>query len=98
LAICSVSKLITGYTELTGFYGFSQKKTNKKHLESLLDHSPYQNSFIQCNGNWAQKKWRAYEGGGMPTSFVPAQQYDGILFFKYVSPAYFDVSEKNREE
>ncbi|QSB48963.1 erythromycin esterase family protein [Parageobacillus toebii] len=74
------------------------KKTNKKHLESLLDHSPYQNSFIQCNGNWAQKKWRAYEGGGMPTSFVPAQQYDGILFFKYVSPAYFDVSERNREE
>ncbi|TCJ87878.1 UNVERIFIED_ORG: hypothetical protein BDK47_1541, partial [Anoxybacillus amylolyticus] len=34
LAICSVSKLITGYTELTGFYGFSQKKKTSWHPSS----------------------------------------------------------------
>ncbi|EME75764.1 erythromycin esterase [Bacillus sonorensis L12] len=27
-----------------------------------------------------------FEGGGMRMSFIPAQQYDGILFFKNVHP------------
>lgn len=29
---------------------------------------------------------KAFEGGSTRISFVPAEQYDGILFFKTVNP------------
>lgn len=62
------------------------KKANKKNLEWLLSHSSYQNFFIKTDLIWGQKKWKAFEGGSTRISFVPAEQYDGILFFKNVNP------------
>ncbi|MGY0693958.1 erythromycin esterase family protein [Virgibacillus sp. FSP13] len=66
---------------------YSIKKVNTKHLEWILSHSPHQNCFISCSLDWAQQKWKAYEGGGMPVSFIPSKQYDGILYFKHINPA-----------
>ncbi|WP_090869743.1 erythromycin esterase family protein [Oceanobacillus limi] len=64
------------------------RKSNKKHLESILSHSPYDNCFIPCEGlDWGRKKWKAFEGGGMKTSFIPSEQYNGIFFYKKVHPA-----------
>ena len=37
------------------------------------------------------KKWKAFEGGGLRISFKPVQQYDGVLFFKKVTPAVVNV-------
>lgn len=65
------------------------KKANKKNLEWLLSHSPCQNFFIKSNLSWGHKKWRAFEGGVTRMSFLPAEQYDGILFFKEVHPILF---------
>ncbi|MGG3856141.1 erythromycin esterase family protein [Caldifermentibacillus hisashii] len=62
------------------------KKANKKNLEWLLSHSSYQNFFIKTDLIWGQKKWQAFEGGSTRISFVPAEQYDGLLFFKTVNP------------
>ncbi|MCY7857198.1 erythromycin esterase family protein [Bacillus sonorensis] len=66
------------------------KKVNKKHLEWLLSNSPYQNFFIPCTSRWGGNKWKALEGGGLRISFKPVQQYDGVLFFKKVTPANFN--------
>jgi erythromycin esterase len=65
------------------------KKPGKKHLEWLLHHTPYPNCYITSGLKWGESKWRVFEGGGLRTSLIPAQQYDGILFFKKVNPAYF---------
>ncbi|MEC3609291.1 erythromycin esterase family protein [Bacillus glycinifermentans] len=32
------------------------KKMSHKHMEWLLSHSPYQNSFVRCSHEWGQKK------------------------------------------
>ncbi|UAC50086.1 erythromycin esterase family protein [Bacillus aquiflavi] len=69
------------------------KKASKKHLEWLLNHTPHQNCFIQCGLKWGQTKWKAFEGGNLRISFKPAEQYDGILYFKKVSPAYFSMKK-----
>jgi len=68
---------------------YSIKKPNQKHLEWLLNHSAYENFYIPCEREWAHQKWRVFEGGNLPISFVPAEQYDGLLFFKKVQPAHF---------
>ncbi|MFT0802785.1 erythromycin esterase family protein [Bacillus swezeyi] len=67
------------------------KKANKKHMEWLLSHSPHQNFFIPCTSRWGENKWKAFEGGGLRISFKPVQQYDGVLFFKNVTPANVNV-------
>jgi erythromycin esterase len=67
---------------------YSIKKSTRKHMEWLLNHAPYQNSFMSSQLEWGEHKWRVYEGGGLRQSLVPARQYDGLLFFKNVSPAF----------
>jgi len=67
------------------------KKVNKKHMEWLLSNSPHPNFFIPCASKWGGKKWKAFEGGGLRISFKPVQQYDGVLFFKKVTPAVVNV-------
>lgn len=65
------------------------KKLNKKHLEWHIDQVTDQTSYVNCHSDWAEQKFKVLESGFMRMSIRPKDQFDGLLFFKKISPAEF---------
>lgn len=65
------------------------KKLNKKHMEWNIDQVTDQTSYINCRSDWAEQKFKVLESGLVRMSIRPKDQFDGVLFFKKISPAEF---------
>lgn len=65
------------------------KKLNKKHLEWHIDQVTDQTSYVNCHSDWAEQKFKVLESGFMRMSIRPKEQFDGLLFFKKISPVEF---------